>query len=745
MSRIGTIARRTFLIGSAAIVGGVAFGTYYARKDMENPLQPTQGASLNPYVLINQDGVTLIAPRAEMGQGIQSTLAAMVAEELDVDMDAINVLHGPPAQAYYNHVMGGLGLPVADYATTSMQENMKNAMGYLGKVFSLQITGGSTSTIDGFEKMRMAGASAREALKQAAADKLTQDVTTLKTENGQVIAPDGTTLSYEELAEAAAAITPTEPTLRDPSQWRYLGKDTPRVDMTSKVTGTAEFGIDVRQPGMKFATVRMNPNRGAAMVSYDATDAENMAGVEKIIPLEGGIAVIATNTWLAFQAAEAVNIEWAAADYPQTTDALLTEIKAAFDTEPNSAFRDDGDVAATIEGATELTAEYEVPWLAHSTMEPMNATALYTADSLTMWCGNQAPIVVQQKCAAAVGLEDDAVTVHTTFMGGGFGRRGEYDFSVLAAQVAKELPDTPVQVTWSREEDMRHDFMRPAAVARFKGAVKDGKLVQMHGKIAAPALAAQAAIRLTGMAPPGPDKAHMEGAFDQPYGIDNYKMEGYLADISVPQGFWRSVGSSFNGFFHETFMDELAHAASADPLTFRKDLIAGTHAPSAKVLETVAEMSKWTGQTPQGIGRGVAFTYSFGTPVAEVIEIADEDGAIRIKNAWIACDVGMAMDPRNVRAQMMGGLVYGLSAAVMGEITFADGQVEQGNFPDYDALRMHTTPNIEVQVLENNKHMGGAGEPGTPPSMPALANAIFDLTGKRPTRLPLNKDFDFVT
>ena len=745
MSRIGKIARRTFLVGSAAIVGGVAFGVWKLNQPLANPLHPGQGeAALNPFIFIDGDGVTIITPKAEMGQGVHTTLAALAAEELDLDWEQVRVLHGPPAAAYYNSVMLGNVLPFKEYAMSDFQHALAGQVGRFGKFVGLQITGGSTSMTDMFERMREAGASARETLKLAASKQLNIAPASLRTEGGQVIAPDGTAIPYGDLAAAAAAIDPPKVALRDPSQWRYLGQSMPRLDQVAKATGTAEFGIDVRMDGQRFATLRINPNLGAGKVSFDASAAEQMPGVEKIIDLGTGIAVVARNTWLAFKAAEAVEITWAPAPYPPEQDQIWAAITASFDDAPNSTMRKDGDTEAVIEGATEVNAEYRVPFLAHATMEPMNATALYTGDALHVSCGNQVPTLVQNHCARAVGLEPEQVSVTTTYLGGGFGRRGEYDYAVYAARVAKEMPGVPVQLTWTREEDMSHDFYRPAAIGRFRGAVKDGRAVMLDGQLAGPSVTASAMPRLTGMQASGPDRVLVEGAYDQPYAIENYRIRGYITDLPMPIGFWRSVGASVNGFLHECFLDEMAIAAGQDPLEFRLQMMRGEHAASAGCLEKVAEMSGWTGQTPEGIGRGVGFTYSFGTPVAEVIEVEQTEAGIRIAKAWIACDMGLALDPDIVRAQMMSGMVYGLSAAVMGEITFAGGAVEQQNFWDYDALRMHTMPQVEVAVLEANGHMGGAGEPGTPPSMPALANAVFDLTGQRPRELPLNRSFDFV-
>ena len=747
MSRLGTIARRSFLIGTAAIAGGVAFGVWQYRRDLPNPLNPGAGEyTLNPWLLIDRQGITVIAARAEMGQGIHTTSAALVAEELDMPWDRVRVIHGPVAQAYYNGALMSHALPISDYARTGFHETMIEAMTILPKMTGLQITGGSTSTIDAYEKLRHAGATAREMLKQAAANRLGLPLDALGTDNGAVTAPGGVTIPYADLAEDAALLdTPRDVALRPSTTWRYLGRSMPRLDMLAKATGTAEFGSDVRLPGMVFATVRMSPRLGGTMEVMDAARAETMPGVQRIINLGTGIAVVASNTWLAMQAADAVDITWGPAPYPETTAALMDAIRASLGDAPNSTLRDDGDVESPLTGDDiEVTADYTVPWLAHATMEPMNATALYTGDALEIWTGTQAPGIAEQKAAEAIGLEAEQVTCHTTFLGGGFGRRGDVDYAVLAARVAAQMEGTPVKVTWSREEDMRHDFYRPAAAARMRGVIRDGAAHVLDGRVAGPSVIQQSIRRIAGFTPPGPDKVHVEGMFNQPYAIPNYRVTGHITDLAVPIGSWRSVGNSVNGFFMESFMDEMAYAAGADPLTFRLDLARREHAPSAGVLAAVAEMSGWTGQTPDGIGRGVAMTYSYHTAVAIVVEVSNRNGAVSVDRAWIACDVGTALDPAIIEAQMVSGFIYGISAAMMEEVTFADGEVQQYNFPDYDALRIHQTPEIAVRILETQDHLGGVGEPSTPPSMPALANAIHDLTGNRIRDLPLNRHVQFV-
>lgn len=743
MASIGKIARRTFLFGAVAVAGGAAFGAWYVTRPAPNPLKPGAGeASLNAFVLIDGEGVTLVAPRAEMGQGTMTTWAALIAEEMDLAWEDVRVIHGPPAQAYYNSAMMGEGLNHKGYDASSFQHSMGEMMGVMGKVLSMQVTGGSTAMKDGYERMRVTGAGAREMLKSAAAKRLGLPVGDLRTEAGAVIAPDGTALPYSDLAAEAAEMDIPKVELRDRKDWKLLGTALPRKDTLGKSTGTAAFGIDTRLPGMLYAAVRMSPTRGG-MKSYDAFEASRMAGVEKVVDLGDGLAVIATNTWLAQQAVDAITVAWEPAPYPETTEALFDAIEAAFDAEPNSTLRDDGDPDTLPAGATRIEAEYRVPFLAHATMEPMNATAWFDGKTLRIWCGNQGPTFLRDACAAEAGIDATDVEVNVTLMGGGFGRRGEFDYAVIATRVAKALPGTPVNVTWSREEDMTHDFYRPAAIARITGAVEGGTALAFDAQVASPSISEQALERWVGFAPGGPAKEIVDAIYNQPYGIPNYRVRGHKAEIRPPLGFWRAVGASFNGFFHESFVDELAHAAGADPLAFRLGLTRDEWLPGFYALEAVRDMSGWTGKTPEGVGRGVAMVYSFGTPCAMVIEVQDQEGDIRLTNAWIAADPGVALDPSIIEAQLTGGMVYGLSAAMGEEITFAGGQVEQQNFPDYDALRMPQMPAVEVQVLENQKRLNGIGEVGTPPAAPALANALFDLTGTRARELPLNRTFSF--
>jgi isoquinoline 1-oxidoreductase subunit beta len=746
MGKLATIARRTFLIGSAAVVGGVAFGVYKVKKAAPNPLldELPQGATaLTPYVRIDAQGVTLITPRAEMGQGIHTTLAALVAEELDVAWDSIRVEHGPPGAAYYNAALIQSNIPFADQDHGHAAEAMRSTMGVVAKLLPLQITGGSSNVVDLFDRMRVAGAAARFALVAAAAQRLGLPAAQLKTDNGSVFAPDGRRLTYLELAPVAAGIDlPASPPLKPREQWRYLGKSMPRVDMVAKCTGTATFGIDVRLPDMVFATVRMNPAKGAALVKFDATAAKAMRGVLKVVDLPGGVAVIANNTWRAFQAVQAVQCDWAEPGYPASTTAMMDSIVASMAAKDHdSRLRDDGNVDKALAGATVVEAEYRVPFLAHATMEPMNAVAWLRDGQLDIWAGVQNPTAARDLAAKAAGLDVAQVHLHVMLMGGGFGRRLEVDYVVQATQLALAMAGRPVKLTWRREEDMAQDFYRPAAVARLRGTTAAKQVDALDARVASLSVVESNLGRL-GLPALGPDAKIIEGAYDQPYGVANYRATAYRAPAGRPVTYTRSVGNSYNGFFIESFLDELAVQAGADPLNVRLALL--SHEPSRKVLSAVASMSGWGQTLAAGRGRGVAFHLCRGVPVAQVVEITATKSGVKIDRVFVAVDVGTALDLRNIEAQQQSGVIFGLSAALYGEITFAKGAAEQSNFHDYPVLRMRQAPQIVVQVLEGGGPIRGVGETGVPPVAPALANAIFQATGKRIRELPLRKHIDFV-
>ncbi len=743
MAQLMKIARRGFLFGSVALAGGVAFGWWKYKTPYGNPLETelAEGASaLTPYVLIDQSGIQIIAPRAEMGQGVHTTLAALVAEEMDLRLDQITVIHGPASHAYFNAAVLREGIPFAPTDQSWLAETLRDATAIPSKFLGLQITGGSSSTPDGFDKMRLAGASARAALLQAAAEAFGLPVENLVTKDGRVIAPDGRSLSYIELAPKAAGITlSAEPPLKPRPDWKLLGTSQNRTDMLAKVTGTAAYTADLRLPGMRFATARTSPRLGGKMLSYDASAAEAMPGVERILPLEDGVAVIATNTWAALQAAQAIIFDWGPAPYPASSAEISAQLTAALHPDfKDSTQRNDGDVETALSGDV-FEALYSTPYLAHATMEPMTAAALLADGKLTVWAGNQLPTQILTEGSKITGLPLEAISVETRLMGGGFGRRAEMDVIKQVITLAKAMPGTPILLTWSREEDMTHDAYRPAAIGRVRAKLDGGKIAGFDYATASSSVIESQAGRL-GYAIPGPDATIVQGAWEQPYRFANHRVTGYRAPVMVPVGSWRSVGASQNAFFHESAIDELAHLAKADPLAFRLAQI--DHAPSRKVLEAVAEACDW-GNTPTGRARGLAFCLSFGVPCAQVIEVADSPQGLRMTAAWAAVDVGIALDPRNIEAQVTGAMIYALSAAIRGEITFADGEAQQQTFWDYEPLRLPQVPPITVRVLENLPQIRGIGEPATPPAAPALANAVFALTGQRLRDLPLGKAVKF--
>ncbi|MFN3971598.1 MAG: molybdopterin cofactor-binding domain-containing protein [Gemmobacter sp.] len=737
MSRLGKIARRTFLIGSVGIAGGVAFGVWQYRKPHPNPLAQGEGAALTPYVMIDASGVTIIAPRAEMGQGIHSTLAALVAEELEMPWEEVRVMHGPASAAYFNAALLEEAVPFLPTDEGWMAETARAAMHVPAKFLGMQLTGGSTSVPDGYEKMRAAGAVARVALIGAASRITGVPVARLRAEAGAVVLPDGARMGYVELAaEAAKVDLPAVPPLKPQVEWRLLGRSLPRTDMVAKCTGTAEFSADVRLPGMLFASVRANPHLGSGVRSFDAAGAMRVPGVQSVVPVPNGLAVVAANTWAAFKGAEALAVEWEPAGYPATSAEIEAGIAASFtEDRRDSRTRNDGNVDKGLAAGVTFEAAYGVPFLAHATMEPMVAAAWLHDGRLEVWAGNQMPTQILKIGAEMTGLPQDAVEVHTPVMGGGFGRRTEMDFVAQAIAVAQAMAPAPVLLTWSREEDTTHDVYRPAAAARVRARLEGGRIAALDLGLAAPSVMASQMGRL-GIPVAGPDASIVQGAWEAPYALPHFRVTGYRAPDSVPLGFWRSVGASQNAFFLESAIDEMAHAAGADPLAFRLDHI--THAPSRAVLEAVAQMSGWGTPAAPGRARGVAFCMSFGVPTAEVIEVEQTPAGLRMTGAWAAVDVGVALDPANIEAQVSGGMVFGLSAAMTGRVTFQEGRVVETNFPDFDPLRLAQCPPISVRVLALSGKIRGVGEPGTPPAAPALANAIFALTGVRHRRLPLS-------
>ncbi|MEM7259172.1 MAG: molybdopterin cofactor-binding domain-containing protein, partial [Pseudomonadota bacterium] len=686
MGTVKTITRRSFLVASTGIAGGVAFGTYQYRKPMPNPLladgeAATDEVSLNPYLKIDQSGVTVITPKAEMGQGVHSMFAMLVAEELDLDWNTVKTEHGPASNAYYNTALLRVMAGFHDYNQSQTANRVRDFTGVAAKFLGIQLTGGSTSAQDGFIKLRSAGASARLALTLAAARQWNVPATGLKTENGYVINPaTGDKLSYTELAVAAADIeAPKKPPLRDPQQWRYLGKSMPRVDIPAKCTGRAIFASDIQLPDMLYATVKMSPRFGAGIKRADTGKAEAMPGVEKIIQLENsGFAVIANNTWHALRAAEAIEVEWEDVTYPQDNAGIMEQYVASFNAEPNGTFTEEGNVELAFADAGDaLEVEYRVPHLAHATMEPMSIVGQVKDGRIDLWAGTQSPTRYRDVVADMAGIEKHHVHIHTTLLGGGFGRRGEIDCPTQAYRIASETNGRPVKICWSREEDMRHDFYRPAAIARMKGVMADNKPLAMDAQIASPSIMDYRAKHNGDPALPE-DMLIVEGTSGQPDQIDNIRIRGYAPELDIPIGFWRSVGASFNGFVHECFMDEMAASKDLDPIEMKLATIGNLSPTATIVVERVKDMAGWTGRKGEaGIGRGFAYTLSFGAHTAQIVDVRMTDSGVKIDKVYCAVDVGTALDPRNVEAQIESGIIYGLSAAISGELTFKDGEVVQ--------------------------------------------------------------------
>lgn len=746
MGRARTIARRSFLIGSAAILGGVAFGAYFVTRPTPNPLLDdlAEGeAALTPFVKITRDGITLIVPRADVGQGIASTQAMLIAEELDIDPATATLDPGQPHKAYFNGFIAGESMPFPAWDHGFVARTVRDLMMNVARLTGSQFTGGSSSTADLHESLRMAGATARETLKAAAAARTGVERADLRTEEGHVILPDGTRIAYTELAADAAKIEPvTDVTLRPASDWTRLGKPYQRLDIVAKSTGTQDYGIDVALPGMLYATVRANPGRGGAMASYSPDAALAMQGVRSVVEVNEGLAVIADNTWFAFQAAQALEVDWLPPDYPASSPEMWQALaEARTDAYRDSRLRDDGDVDAALNGATVIEAEYRSPALAHAALEPLSATVLVEADRVQIWTATQIPAVVRDAAVEMTGLDPSQVTLHALSAGGSFGRRLDHDYVVQAIQIAATMPGTPIKTTWSREEDMTHDFPRPMHMALGRGRVGNGRVLAYDLDSISASLISSWFGRIF-VVPPGADTMLVWGAFDQPYAIPDYRVTGYAAPPMMPVGSWRSPGACSNSFFHESFLSELIHAAGADPLEERLRLIAD--ADSRRVLEAVAEMSNWAGaDIGPGRGRGIAFAHTHGVPVAEVIDVTLTERGIRIDEVWIAADCGTVFDPVNAEAQLTGAAVYGLGHAMNCELTYQSHAVQQTNFDAFEGMRLYQTPQFHTRLLGRAERVRGLGEPATAPAAPALADAIFAATGQRLREMPFNKFVDF--
>lgn len=701
------ISRRAFLKTAALAGGGLVIAMRLSPK-----LRAAEVAAEfapNAFLRIAPDGaITILSKHSEMGQGAYTSMAMLIAEELDADWTKISV-EAAPAAAAYAHT-----------------------------AFGMQMTGGSTSTSEAFGQMRQAGATARALLVQAAAQKWNVAATTLRTENGTVIAPDGRRASYGELATAAAALTPpADVNLKSPGHFTLVGQPTKRIESTEKVTGRGVFGIDVKVPGALTALIARPPVFGGKVKSFDDSAAKKIAGVKHVVAVPRGVAVVANDVWAAKQGRDALKIEWDNGPLATLDSIKQREAYLAMAAEEGATARKDGDTATAFAGAaTKIEGTFDLPYLAHAAMEPLNATAHVCADGVEIWAPTQFQGGDVMSAARAAGVTPDKVTLHTTLLGGGFGRKANpaSDFIVEAIEVSKVV-GVPVRVVWMREDDMRGGFYRPRTVVTARlGLDAAGKLVSWENQIVN-----QSIIKGTPFEPmmikDGVDSTHVEGLADLPYAVPNVRVDYHMAPAGVPVLWWRSVGHKFTAFVKETLIDDAAHAAKRDPIDYRLELLAA-HPRQIAILKLLREKSNW-GHAPQGRFQGVAIQESFASIVGQVAEISiGAGGVLTVHKVTAVVDCGLAVNPAGVRAQIMSAVVYGLSAALHGQITFKNGQVEQSNFHDYVVLRLPEAPVVETHLINSGEKMGGVGEPGTPPIAPAVGNAIFAATGKRLRTLP---------
>ena len=716
------VSRREFV--KATLVAGAGLTLAVSLEGCREAYPSADGAPFAPNAWIrigSDDIVTVIVDRSEMGQGVSTALPMLVAEELDAEWSRVRYEFAPANAAYSNPLSVG------------------------------QVTGGSTSVRAAYRPLREAAARARLMLVAAAAARWSVPATGCRTENGAVSAPDGRRARYGELAAAAAAQpVPERVTLKPARDFRLIGKSLPRLDAEDKVTGRARFGVDAEPPGVLTAVVARCPVFGGTLRRFDAGAARAIPGVRFVVPIGSGVAVVAEGYWAAHRGRDALALEWDEGPLAALDDAALASRLEALSHEEGRLVQKAGAGAAAAAART-LDAVYQLPYLAHATMEPMNCTADVRADRVTLWVPTQfqsAPRLVgggsrgAAARAAGVGIAD--VTLHTTHLGGGFGRRAETDFVTEACQVSKAV-GAPVKLMWSREDDIRHDQYRPASRHSLRGGLgPDGAPLLWSHQVVTPSIMAKFlphwlpgfATRIAGPLKGGIDALAIEGAADLPYAIPHRELRYVRADLGVPVGFWRSVGHSHTAFAVECFLDELAALAGKDPIEFRRGLLSG--APRhLGVLNLAAERSGWGTPLAAGQGRGVALHESFGSYVAQVAEVSIEQGRPRVHRVVCAIDCGQVINPDIVRAQMEGGIVYGLSAALSGRISLEKGRVKQSNFHDYRILTMREMPAIEVYLVPSELEPGGVGEPGTPPIAPAVANALFAATGKRIRRLPI--------
>ena len=745
------LSRRGFIVTGLAAGGGLAL--VYGARRLDDGDATARFASMSPgsvglnaWIRVAPDStVTFAIHRAEMGQGVTTSLPMMLAEEMDADWARVNYELALVDRDYFNFGMVSHGRPFGDIEGRFWAGVGTSLMRRVFHISGLSMTLSSASIIDAYDSLRPAGAAARATLVLAAARRWGIDADGLKTERSRVIDPaTGQSLTYGELAEAAARERPpAQPTLKAPKDYRIVGTNVQRLDLPAKVDGSAKFGVDTVLPGMLHAAIRHSPVFGSAIASINTEGVLAQPGIESVVQVgKQSVAVIAQNTWQAMQAAQQLKMTYVAAEQPlENSEGLPQRYREAFDSPEPSVFAEFGDAPAAFKGSsTKLEAVYEVPYLAHLCMEPMNCTALVTDGKVTVWAPTQAHTLARQVAAETAGVQTENVTVYTTLMGGGFGRRSEMDFVTQAVGAAKAVPGRPVKLTWSREEDVQHDMYRPFAVARMRGGLDEsGNLSSIDGTLVMQSVMASYYQRTP--TPIGGDAAQDRGSAsglaNLLYAVPNIRIAYVPWTSNIPVGYWRSTGNSSNNFFVESFIDELAHAAGVDPLEFRLAHLSQRPKHRA-VLEELGRRVRWHQPPGAAAGRGIALTDNHGSIVAQAVEITVRDGG-RIKVERVVCvvDCHQVIHPDTVVAQMEGSILDGLAAALYGRISIRNGQVEQSNFSDYRLLTMAECPLIEVHLLPQGGRPGGIGEPGVPPAMPALTNAIYQVTGKRLRSLPI--------
>ena len=709
------VNRREFLDAAATLGGGLIIGLSLPGCGAKSPpaadaagSADAGGRDLNAWLRIGADDtITMIVDRSEMGQGVYTALPMLLAEELEIGLDAVKIVAAPVGDAYVNPGNGG------------------------------QITGTSNSVQDAWDKLRTAGAQARTVLIAAAAQAWRIDAVECRAQNGRVVNPQGGSMTYGELAAAAAKLPlPKSVALKAPGSFRLLGRPLPRLDTPGKVDGSAEFGIDVKLPGMLHAALAQSPVLGGSVKSVDSAAAGKMAGVHQVLVTASGVVVVADHFWQALRARDALQVTWESGTNATLDNGGIRKLlRKAAASGPGLSARADGDATAALKSAHRtLRAMYELPLLAHATMEPMNCTADVRPDGCDLYVGTQVQQVSQSTAAMAAGLLPSQVNVHTTLLGGGFGRRLDVDFIPAAVQASKAV-GAPVKLIWTREDDMTHDTYRPPAILDLAAGFDGDRLTAWRLHIVSPSITAR-------MFPPvkGVDDSVIEYAVNFPYDVPNVAVDYSRQEIGIDVGYMRSVSHAPNCFAIECFMDELAHAAGKDPYEFRRQLLE-KKPRHRRVLEAVAERAGW-GRTPQGgqQGRhqGIALMEGYTTHLAQVAEVSVHAGALKVHRIVCVVDCGRMVNPRIVESQIVGGIIFGLSAALWGEVTIAGGVVQQTNFDAYRVMRGNELPQIEVQLLDSDAPPGGIGEPSVALVAPALCNAIFAATGRRLRSLPIS-------